>query len=565
MLQKWLPGLQPIVRQNKHGMKQDINAGLIVAIMLVPQGMAYAQLAGMPAVTGLYAATFPLLVYAIFGTSRQLSVGPVAMIALLTFSGVSPLAETGSATYIQLVWLLALMIAVLQVLMGILKMGIITRFISDAVISGFTSAAAVLIALSQSKHLLGISVETGDTIYKLANGVIENVEETHIPTLILGLSLIVVLFLSKKIPKLPGQLAVVVIGIIVVATMDLEGEGVAIVGAVPEGLPPLSMPPVEAELLWQLLPTALTIAVIGYAESFAMGKILAMRGDYRIAPNHELKGLGLANGAAAFTSGMPVTGAFSRSAVNYEAGAKTNLASIVTALLIMLTLLFFMPLFYHLPQAALAAIIIAAVFKLIDIKKVLHLWNVKRSDAATLLLTFVATLSFGIKLGLVAGIIFSLALYIWQSAYPHITELHYIKTDNKKNNHTGLGEGVEDSHVLIYRIEASLYFANLTSIEEQINKTLQKEPNTKWLVFDFSSVNGMDGVAADTLMEWMEEWNDQGLRAIIVSAKKPVREVMNRAGFYDTFRAEVTWHDVEEAVEWIEAQPVKVIEPDNDK
>ncbi|PSL47077.1 SulP family sulfate permease [Salsuginibacillus halophilus] len=553
MLERWLPGLKPILESTGEDKRKDITAGIIVAIMLIPQGMAYAMLAGMPPVSGLYAATLPLIIYALFGTSRQLAVGPVAMVSLLIFSGVSPLVEPGTESYIQHVWLLALMVAVIQWLMGVFKLGVITKFISHAVISGFTSAAAVLIALSQLDHLLGFSIEASDNVFLIIYEAVMRAAETHIMTLILGLMLLFILLGAKRVPRIPAPLAAVVIGIGVTYMLNLPEAGVEIVGDVPSGLPPLSLPVIDLAVITALLPSAITISIIGYAESYAMAKILASRDKYRIEPNHELKGLGLANGAAAFTSGMPVTGGFSRSAVNYDSGAKTGLASIVTAVLILLTLLFLTPVFYYLPQAALAAIILAAVYKLIDVKEAVHLWKVKRSDAYVLIITFTATLMFGIELGLLIGVLFSLTVYLWKSGNPHMTELRYVEDEDIYRNPDRFPDGKAIPGVLIYRIDAPLYFANATGVEERLNEALKEHRDIKWLVLDFSGVNDMDGIAADELREWMQEWNNQGVRILIAEAIGPVRDVLELDGFYDTFGHDVAWKDLHHAVHWIQS------------
>src|SRR5699024_8306075 len=377
----------------------DLSAGLIVAIMLIPQGMAYAMLAGLPPVIGLYASTIPLFIYALFGSSRQLSVGPVAMLSLLVLTGVSTMAEPGTEKYISLTLLLMLMIGLIQFLMGLLRLGFIVNFLSHAVISGFTSAAAIIIGLSQLKDLVGVKLEANHVLMQLIE-TFTRLPEIHPITVMIGVGSIILLIVFKNyIRQIPGPIVVVVLGIFLVSRLQLEKVGLAIVGQVPQGLPTFSLPTFSIDAVIALLPIALTISFVGFMESIAMAKALASREKYHIEPNRELIGLGLANIGGSFFSAYPVTGGFSRSAVNYESGARTPLATIITAFLILLTLLFFTDFFYYLPKAVLAAIIMVAVYSLIDIKEALHLFNIRRVDGWTWLITFIATLSVGIEQG----------------------------------------------------------------------------------------------------------------------------------------------------------------------
>ncbi|WP_246421594.1 SulP family inorganic anion transporter [Texcoconibacillus texcoconensis] len=539
---KGLTGFEAMRQANRQDLKQDVVAGLIVAIMLVPQGMAYAMLAGMPPVTGLYAATIPLLIYALLGTSRQLAVGPVAIVSLLVFSGVSELAEPGSAEYVGLVLLLALMVGVIQLVLGFLRLGAVTRLMSHAVISGFTSAAAVIIAFSQLKHLLGYEFVHDASPVLMAGEAVTRLDDIHVLTLLLGVAGVVLLLLFKRIPKIPGPLVAVVFGILTVASLQLADSGVDIVGDVPAGLPPISFPTLTMSAVVSLLPTAVVIAIIGYAESYAMAKIIAAREKYALDANRELIGLGSANLATTFFSGFPVTGGFSRSAVNYESGAKTPFAGIVSALFVLLALLFFTSWFYYLPQAILGAIIIVAVVKLIDVKEAVHLWRIRRSDAVTLMLTFVTTLVLGIELGLVTGIIFSLLLFVWRNAFPDIVELGYRAEEGVYRNPERYPDVDIDPEVLVCRMDAPLYFTNVPELEEQLQKRLDARREIRGIVLDFSGINDMDAVAADELKAWMKERVEQGYQIAIARAKGPVRDVMKRASFSDVIGDEAIAH-----------------------
>ncbi|WP_096186650.1 SulP family inorganic anion transporter [Evansella halocellulosilytica] len=417
-MRKWIPLINELHDYDlRRDFRGDLNAGLIVAIMLIPQGMAYAMLAGLPPVSGLYASTVPLIIYAFFGTSRQLAVGPVAMISLLVFTGVSGVAKPGSDDYFTYVIVLTLLVGLIQFLLGLFKLGAITKLISHAVISGFISAAALMIAFSQLTHLLGVELGNSKNVFLILYEAGSNITDIHTITLIIGLACIFTLFFfKKKVPKLPGPLVVVIVSIIVVSTFSLHEQGVKIVGEIPSGLPNVSVPSFDFVTITTLLPIAVTISIIAFVESYAMAKVIAEKEKYQINPNRELRALGVANVGASFFSGFPVTGGFSRSAVNYEAGAKSRLASIMTAVFIIFTLLFFTSLFYYLPQAVLAAIIIVAVFGLVDVKELMHLWKVKRVDSVTLVVTFFATIIFGIEVGIATGVIFSFVVYVYQQS-----------------------------------------------------------------------------------------------------------------------------------------------------
>lgn len=559
MLKKWIPALEWLGSYKKSDLSGDLNAGLIVAIMLIPQGMAYAMLAGLPPVIGLYASTVPLIIYALFGTSRQLAVGPVAMVSLLVLSGVSLLAEPGTDEYISLVLLLMLMIGVIQLLLGIFKLGFIVNFLSHAVISGFTSAAAIIIGLSQLKHLIGVSLEADKNVFLIIGETIRRAGEINPATLAIGLGSIVLLILMKKyVKKIPGPLVVVVLSILAVYLFNLNGLGVKIVGEVPAGLPSLSLPAFQMDALIALVPIALTISFIGYMESIAMAKAIATKEKYKIDPDRELVGLGLANVGGSFFAGYPVTGGFSRSAVNYQAGARTPLASIITALLIILTLLFFTGLFYYLPNAVLAAIIMVAVYSLIDAKELKYLFKVNKVDGLTWLLTFLATLLIGIEQGIIAGAVFSLLVFIRRSAYPHVAELGYLPEEKVYRNTSRYPDAETDPEILIFRVDASLYFANMTFLEEQLCKRLAEKPETKWVVFDFSSVNSIDAVAIHALEDLMEQCQSGKVRMVFAGIKNTVLDVLKRADWERKYGGSIRYMSIEDALSSIKGEEERV-------
>ncbi|MFV8828818.1 SulP family inorganic anion transporter [Alkalihalobacterium sp. APHAB7] len=549
MLKKLFPGLEWMLTYKKHDLRGDLSAGLIVAIMLIPQGMAYAMLAGLPPVIGLYASTIPLIVYAFFGSSRQLAVGPVAMVSLLVLTGVQGLADPGSSEYISLVLLLALMVGVIQLVLGLLKLGFVTEFISHAVISGFTSAAAIVIGLSQLKHLLGINLPSTENVFELLYRAVLQITSINFYTFFIGITSIIILIVMKKwIPKIPAPLVVVVYSILLVYIFDLHEKGVSIIGEVPDGLPMVSLPAWSMEAVSALMPIAITIAIIGFVESFAMAKVIATKEKYKVHANRELIGLGLANVSASTFSGYPVTGGFSRSAVNYGAGARTGLAAIITATLIILTLLFFTSWFYYMPNAVLAAIIMVAVYGLIDVKEAKHLFKIKRIDGATLLITFGATLTLGIETGIFLGIIFSLIVFIWRSANPHVAELGYVEEANVYRNIKRYPEAVEKENVSILRIDSPLYFANITKIEDMIQRKFLEQPSLHSVILDFSGVNDMDAVAIEHLNELFITYESLGKNIMLCDIKGPVRDVLKRAGWYEKYKGKIESHSIDEAL-----------------
>ncbi|MDV2683087.1 solute carrier family 26 protein [Alkalihalophilus lindianensis] len=550
MLKKLFPGLEWMLSYQKHDLRGDLSAGLIVAIMLIPQGMAYAMLAGLPPIIGLYASTIPLLIYALFGSSRQLAVGPVAMVSLLVLTGVQGLAEPGSSEYISLVLLLALMVGVIQLSLGLLRLGFITDFISHAVISGFTSAAAIVIGFSQLKHLLGIPLPSTENVFELLLEASRQIGSINLYSFFIGVTSIAILVLLKKFaPKIPAPLVVVVYSTALVYLFNLHEKGVSIIGEVPDGLPSLSFPVWSTEAISALMPVAITIAIIGFVESFAMAKVIATKEKYKVDANRELVGLGLANVSASTFSGYPVTGGFSRSAVNYGAGARTGLAAIITAILIVLTLLFFTSWFYYMPNAVLAAIIMVAVYGLIDVKEAKHLFKIKKIDGFTLLVTFIATLTLGVEMGIFIGVIFSLVIFLWRSANPHMAELGYVGKLDAYRNTKRFNDAKTYEHLSFLRIDSPLYFANIQRVEARIQQAFLKSDKINTLVIDFSGVNDVDAVAVDHLEELMNTYRDLDKRIYLCDVKGPVRDTLKEAGWYETFKGQIEYQDLENVLD----------------
>lgn len=527
---EWLPGYR------RSDLPGDLSAGLIVAIMLVPQGMAYAMLAGLPPVMGLYASTIPLLVYALFGSCRQLAVGPVAMISLLVFAGLAPLAEPGSEKYISLALLLSLMVGAGKLILGITRMGFLVNFLSPAVISGFTSAAAIVIGLSQVHHLLGIPSTGGHSFLPLLAGIGSRIGGIHLLTGGIGIGCVAVLLLLRRtMPRFPAPLAVVIASSLLIQTLGLEQAGVKVVGHVPRGLQAFSIPFWEAEMLVDLFPVALTIIFVSFMESIAVAKMVAAKERYQVDPNQEFIGLGLANFIGAFFMSYPVTGGFSRTAVNHQGGARTGLASMIAATLIILVLLFLTPLFYFLPNAVLAAIVLVAVTGLVGITEARHLFHLKRIDGWTLIATFAATLALGSIQGILIGMVLSLLIFIRRSAYPQIVELGYSEKEGVFRNLRRFPDARIYPGVLLLRIDSSLYFANLEFLRNLLERKIVKRPETRWIIIDFSGVNEIDAPAIDALEVIMARYGDRKIRFRFAGMKGPVRDRVARAGWEEKY------------------------------
>ena len=558
-------GLVPgwIRNYGRGDLRGDLVAGLTVAIMLVPQGMAYAALAGLPPVVGLYASTVPLVVYALFGSSRQLSVGPVAIDSLLVLAGVSALAAVGSGEFVALAALLALMVGLVQLALGLLRAGFVVNFVSSAVVSGFTSAAAIVIALSQLKGLLGIEVSSAQSTLGLLLDVGRKLAGTDLLTVTMGLGSVAVLLMAKKLaPRFPAPLLVVALGTLLTYAFGLHDRGLAIVGEVPGGLPDFVFPALDGGAVLALLPTALTIAFIGYVEAFAVARSIAAREGYGIEADKEFKGLGLSNIAASLFSGYPVTGGFSRSAVNHGAGARTQLAGIVTAVLVLTALAAFTPLFYYLPNAVLSAIVIVAVYGLIDIKTPVRLFGLKPIDGWTLVVTFAATLVVGVKWGVPVGVAFSLMVFVWRAAYPHTARLGYLPEEGVFRNLDRFPEARTFPGTVILRVDASLYFANMTFLGSLLRDAVSEDPGVRRIVLDFSGVNSMDAVAVETMEGLIEELELRRVSVHVAAMKGPVRDVAARAGWPRKFGPAVDHLSLEETLEFLGVcEPLRGVPP----
>jgi SulP family sulfate permease len=556
-LSKVLPGLDWMRSYRSEWLSGDLSAGLTVGVMLVPQGMAYAMIAGLPPIYGLYASIVPLLIYALFGTSRQLGVGPVALVSLLVATGVSGMADGGSAEYIGYAIVLALLVGAIQFGLGFFRLGFLVNFLSHPVVSGFTSGAALIIGLSQLKHLVGINLPRTQKLHELIGELFAHLGEVHIPTLILGLSGVALILLTKRFAKrIPGPLVAVVFGILAVKALGLADQGVRIVGEVPSGLPAISLPSFDAGVWGQLFPIALTIALISFMESIAVAKAIQRKHrDYEVSANKELMALGLANVVGSFFQAYPTTGGFSRSAVNDQAGANTGLASIISAGLITLTLLFLTPLFHDLPKAVLASVILVAVFGLIDYKEVRHLWHNDRRDLLMLMVTFLVTITLGVESGILAGVTLSLADLIWRASRPHYAVLGRLPETGVYRNVGRFPEAKEDPGVLVLRPDGQWFYANVPYWQDVIRKQLAERNQTHALVIDAGSLPDMDSTALHFLFDLADELERSNIELRFAGLIGPVRDRLSKSGFFERLGAERFYLTVPEAVQGSHAHP----------
>jgi SulP family sulfate permease len=508
----------------------DLAAGITVAVLLIPQGMAYALIAGLPPIYGLYAALVPQIVYAFLGTSRQLAVGPVAMDSLLVAAGLGALSIVDPSQYIQMAIVLALLMGALQFILGLLRMGFIVSFLSKPVINGFTAAAAIIIGLSQLKHLLGIPVAQSNKIQEFASTFLQSTTPIHLPTLIIGLgSVLLLIGIKKWNPKIPSGLIAVVLGIFWVYFGKQAQTGVAIVGEIPNGLPSFTLPLTDWETIKALFPIALTIALVAFMEAVSVAKAIQEKHkNYEINPNQELIALGASNIIGSLFQSYPTTGGFSRTAVNDQAGAKTGISALVSAIIVAVILSFFTHWFFYLPKAVLGAIIIVAVINLIDLKYAARLFKSRKDEFAVLLLTFVLTLFVGITQGILFGIIFSLLLLVFRTSKPHYAFLGRIGTTNYfKNIERFPEEVVVRNDLIILRFDAQLFFGNIEFFKKLVLEAIEKNKGqVKGFIINARAINYIDSTATEQLVEIIKKLQKKDIRVMIVGAIGPARDLI---------------------------------------
>ncbi|WP_041768290.1 SulP family inorganic anion transporter [Pseudovibrio sp. FO-BEG1] len=539
---------------NKDSFSNDMIAAVIVTIMLIPQSLAYALLAGLPPEMGLYASILPIILYAIFGTSRALAVGPVAVVSLMTAAAIGQIAESGTAGYAIAALTLAMLSGGILLLMGVFKLGFLANFLSHPVIAGFITASGVLIASSQLKHILGVDAK-GHTLVEIVVSIFEHLGEVNLATLLIGVSATLFLFWVRKgmkpmllemglKPRLAdvltkaGPVGAVVVTTAVVWIFGLDQSGVKIVGSVPQSLPPLTMPSFSSELISALFVPALLISIIGFVESVSVAQTLAAKKRQRIDPDQELIGLGAANIGAAFTGGYPVTGGFARSVVNFDAGAETPAAGAYTAVGLAIAAVSLTPLIFFLPKATLAATIIVAVLSLVDFSILKHSWSYSKSDFSAVAATILLTLGFGVETGVSAGVILSIALYLYKTSRPHIAEVGLVPgTEHFRN--INRHEVLTSPQLLTIRIDESLYFANARFLEDYIYDRAVDDDCLKHVVLQCSAVNEVDFSALESLEAINHRLQDAGIQLHLSEVKGPVMDRLQRSHFLDELSGRV--------------------------
>lgn len=550
-LKSLIPILEWLPNYKKEYLGGDLSAGLTVGIMLIPQGMAYAMIAGLPPVFGLYAALIPQVIYGILGTSRQLSVGPVAMDSLLVAAGLGALSLSGIEEYIGMAIFLALFMGSIQFLLGIVRMGFLVNFLSKPVISGFTSAAALIIGLSQLKHLLGTQIERSNQIHTLLFNAFKTIDQTQWIALVLGLTAIVIIKGLKRIHKrIPGALIVTLLGIVVTYVFRLDQLGLSIVQDVPKGLPSFSLPSVEQSRIAELFPIAITLALIAFMEAISVAKAVEEKHKLNeVRPNQELIALGLSNVIGSLFQSYPTTGGFSRTAVNDQAGAASMLASFISAAIVGLTLLFLTPLFYYLPNTVLAAIIMVAVFGLIDIEYPKVLWKNRKDEFALLLFTFIITLTVGIKEGILFGVLLSLLLLVYRSSKPHFAILARVKNSPYYRNIKRFPEEVEiDPEIVLFRFDGQLYFGNKDYFKSSLLQAIEERgASVSKLILNVEPINYIDSSAAFMLRQLVEDLASRNINVAVAGPIGPIRDILRRSGIVELLGKEAFYENTHSA------------------
>ena len=546
MFVQYLPVLTWGRTYTQQSFTNDLTAAIIVTIMLIPQSLAYAMLAGLPPQMGLYASILPITLYAVFGTSRSLAVGPVAVVSLLTAASISRIATPGSDDYIVAAIALAFLSGVLLVAMGVFRLGFMANFLSHPVIAGFITASGLIIAASQLKAILGISAE-GHNLVQLAESLWAHRQDINWITALIGslttaflfwvrkglLPLLLALGLSEPVAKImakAGPVAAIVATTALVWLLDLQSYGVKIVGSVPQGLPPLTMPKFSLDLWSSLLTSAILISVIGFVESISVAQTLAAKKRQRIDPDQELIGLGAANIGASFTSGFPVTGGFSRSVVNYDAGAETPAAGAYTAGGLIFASVFLTPLIFFLPRATLAATIIVAVLSLVDFKILGKAWRYSKADFTAVTTTMAITLVVGVEVGVITGVLVSILIHLYKSSRPHIATVGQVPNSEHYRNILRY-DVITQPHILSIRVDESLYFANARFLEDHLFARATQQPKLRHVVLMCSAINDIDMSALDSLEAVNARLRDMGVSFHLSEVKGPVMDRLTGTEF----------------------------------
>ncbi|TXN37390.1 solute carrier 26 family protein [Flagellimonas hymeniacidonis] len=536
MLKRYFPIVSWITEYNRSFLLKDFTAGITVGVMLIPQGMAYALIAGLPPVYGLYAALVPNLIYAFTGSSRKLAVGPVALDSLIVASSLAAMKLANIDDYISMAIFLALFVGCIQLVMGFMRLGFLSNFLSRPVVSGFTSAAALVIAISQLKHFFGLEITTNNTL-KTLQAIFGQLSETNFYDLSIGLgAVLVILGLKKLSGKVPAAMVVVILSIVGIFFFMVNETDVHIVGEIPKGLPAFKMPQLDVDMMVKAFPTAMALAFIAFAEAMTIAKAVEdQSNEYHTEPNQELRALGISNIIGSLFQSFPANAGLSRTAVNVNEGAKTGIASLVSVLVVGLTLLFLTPFFYYLPKSVLGAIILVAVYSLIDLKYPKQLWKQRKDEFFLLLVTFLTTLLIGISQGIIFGVLFSLLLLVNRTSKPHIAILgrirgtDYFKNVNRFSNDIELAE-----NILVLRFDGQLYFANKDYFKSELHKNVLKKGNAlKYVILNAEAINYIDSSALNMLNQVVKDLKGKKIELLIAGVIGPTRDILFSSGLIE--------------------------------
>ncbi len=522
----WLKGYQIST------FRSDALAGVTVAVVLIPQAMAYAMLAGMPPVYGLYAAAVTPIIGALWGSLRQLATGPIAIMSLLVLTTLTPIADPGSDQFVKLAFLLAFMVGVLYILIGLFRLGMVMFFISHSAVKGFTSAAALIIIATQLPHFLGISVSRHEYIFPRLVEIIKGLPAIHIPTFVVGLLALGIIFGVQKIrTNLPAGLIAIIGATIGITVLELHLKGVAIIGAIPGGLPHPILPPLDFDTISSLLGPAVVIALVSFAETYSVGKAISSQTKQKVDVNQEFIGQGLANLIGSFFQSYPVSGSFSRTAINFSTGAKTGISSVIASLSVVLALLFLTPLFTYIPKAALAALVISAVLMLFHPKEVFALWKMNRHDGIVAVTVFVIALITKPDYALLIGVMISLMFFLWKTMHPRIVRVTK-DPELKMFVNADVYEKPSCPQILQLRSENAIYFANAEyTIEHLLGRLDEQTTPTKYLLLDFQAVGFIDITGIDELRVLLDEVKERGAKLAFMGVHLPVKQIFESSGF----------------------------------
>ena len=559
MIARLFPITKDLLTYNRSTLYSDLIAGLSIAVIVIPQGLAYAMIAGLPPIYGLYAALVPQFIHGIMGTSRHPAVGPVALDSLVVAIALGALSLSGIGEVVAAAIFLATMVGILQITMGLLQMGVLANYLSRPVISGFTSAAAIIIGLNQVEHLLGLQIESSNQIQKMLLSVAQNFNETHLITVVVGVSAMSLILVTKKyFSKFPSSLLVSVFGVLLIWSTRWDLHGVEIVGHIPAGLPNFDLLTVSPELMRDMLPFALTLAVIGYVEIISITKELEEQEEkYFLKPNKELMALGTANLVGSFFQSYPVSASFSRSAVKFQSGALTGMTAVFSASIVGLTLLFFTSLFFYLPIAVLAGIIMVAVIRLINIRYAIDLYKTRRDEFFLLLITCILTLFVGISQGILIGTLLSLLLMVIRTSKPHYAILAKVSgTNYYKNISRFETDENNDDNILILRFDAQLFFGNRDYFRKIVFEEIEKKPNLKGFILVARGITYVDSSGLSTLSAMIKSFQQKGILFMVAGAIGPTRDLLQKSKLTDLIQEKNMFAKTADAVDYFKGKVV---------